>query len=78
MYTVETKCLTMNGQNVKVAQVCLRNAYTSGDGSSWVSTHKNMHAKDKPAQPICPPPPQPAALEKTLILGKIEGGRRRE
>ena len=24
---------------------------------SWVSTHKNMNAKDKTAQPICPPPP---------------------
>ena len=23
---------------------------------SWVSTHKNIHAKDKPAQPICPLP----------------------
>ena len=34
---------------------------------SWVSTHKNMHAKDKPAQPICPPPPQPAAFPSDLL-----------
>ena len=29
---------------------------------SWVSTHRNIHAKDKPAQPICRPPAQPAAF----------------
>ena len=34
---------------------------------SWVSTHKNIHAKDKPAQPICPPPAQPAAFPSDLL-----------
>ena len=34
---------------------------------SWVSTHKNIHAKDKPAQPICPAPPQPAAFPSDLL-----------
>ena len=33
---------------------------------SWVSTHKNMHAKDKPAQPICPTPQQ-AAFPSDLL-----------
>ena len=34
---------------------------------SWVSTHKNMNAKDKTAQPICPPSPQPAAFPSDLL-----------
>ena len=34
---------------------------------SWVSTHKNIHAKDKPAQPICRPPAQPAAFPSDLL-----------
>ena len=33
---------------------------------SWISTHKNIHAKDKPAQPICPTP-QPAAFPSDLL-----------
>ena len=34
---------------------------------SWVSTHKNIHAKDKPAQPICRPPAQPEAFPSDLL-----------
>ena len=26
--------------------------------------HRNMHAKDKPAQPICPPPPPASSISK--------------
>ena len=32
----------------------------------WVCTHKNMHAKDKPAQPICPTSQQ-AAFPSDLL-----------